>query len=90
MSGITPSAAAGSTDPKMMDGMSYDPNIIDTTMQPAPPVEASPQHGNRFSGMGAEMAEQVMRDRLSGLEQAQQAMQPGQEETLGKFPFEKQ
>jgi hypothetical protein len=91
MSGITPSGAAGSTDPKMMDGMSYDQNIVDTTMQPAPPIEDSPYQANRFSGMGTEMAEQVMRDRLSDLEQAQQGtMQPGQGQTLGRFPFEKE
>jgi hypothetical protein len=92
MSGITPSGAAGSTDPKMMDGMSYDQNIIDTTMQPAPPVEEPPVHGRatRFSGMGAEMAEQVMRDRLSGLEQAQQSMHQGDGQGLGRFPFEKE
>lgn len=96
MSGITPSGAAGSTDPKMMDGMSYDQNIIDTTMQPAPPIDEpqghprGPAQGNRFSGMGTEMAEQVMRDRLSGLEQAQQNMQPGEGQTLGRFPFERE
>lgn len=96
MSGITPSGAAGSTDPKMMDGMSYDQNIIDTTMQPAPPIDEpqghplGPAQGSRFSGMGTEMAEQVMRDRLSGLEQAQQNMQPGEGQTLGRFPFEKE
>ncbi|ETI25077.1 hypothetical protein G647_04448 [Cladophialophora carrionii CBS 160.54] len=92
MSGITPSAAAGSTDPKMMDGMSYDQNIIDTTMQPAPPVDEPPVYGQptRFSGMGTEMAEQVMRDRLGGLEQAQQSMHQGDGQSLGRFPFEKE
>ena len=90
MSGITPSGAAGSTDPKMMDGMSYDRDIIDTTMQPAPPIEEPPFQEHRFSGMGTEMAEQVMRDRLSGLERAQQAMQPGQGQSLGRFPFEQE
>ena len=92
MSGVTPSGAAGSTDPKMMDGMSYDQNIVDTTMQPAPPIDEpqAPAHGNRFSGIGSEMAEQVMRDRLSGLEQAQQSMQTGDGQSLGKFSFEKE
>ncbi|KAJ9611596.1 hypothetical protein H2200_004780 [Cladophialophora chaetospira] len=93
MSGITPGGGiAGSTDPKMMDGMSYDQNIIDTTMQPAPPLEEAPGQGyeNRFSGMGTEVAEQVMRERLGGLEQAQRSMQPGDGQNLGKFPFEKE
>lgn len=95
MSGITPSAAAGSTDPKMMDGMSYDQNFIDTTMQPAPPVDQvpAPHHQpNRFSGMGTEMAEEVMRDRLSDLEQSQnqQSLGQGDGQTLGRFPFERE
>ncbi|OAP58507.1 hypothetical protein AYL99_07597 [Fonsecaea erecta] len=92
MSGITPSAAAGSTDPKMMDGMSYDQNFLDTTMQPAPPIDDPTTHpqAHRFSGMGTEMAEEVMRDRLRDLEQAQQSMQPGDGQTLGRFPFEKE
>jgi hypothetical protein len=95
MSGITPSGAAGSTDPKMMDGMSYDRDVVDTTMQPAPPLDdgssgpAPVAQRTRFSGMGTEMAEQVMRDRLSGLEQSQQqGMQDGGS-GLGRFPFEK-
>ncbi|KIY02956.1 uncharacterized protein Z520_01421 [Fonsecaea multimorphosa CBS 102226] len=92
MSGITPSAAAGSTDPKMMDGMSYDQNFLDTTMQPAPPVDepSTHPHADQFSGMGTEMAEAVMRDRLRDLEQAQQSMHPGDGQTLGRFPFEKE
>lgn len=89
MSGITPSAAAGSTDPKMMDGMSYDQNFIDTTMQPAPPIDELPQ-GNRFSGMGTEMAEEVMRDRLSDMDHPQHSLGQGDGQTLGRFPFEKE
>ena len=76
----------------MMDGMSYDQNIIDTTMQPAPPLDEAPGqgHGHRLSGMGTEMAEQVMRERLGSLEQAQQSMQPGDGQNWGRFPFEKE
>ena len=89
MSGITPSAV-GSTDPKMMDGMSYDQNVVDTTMQPALPLDEpqGPPNAGRFSGMGTEIAERVMQDRLGGLEQAQQQMQSGQGH-LGRFPFER-
>jgi hypothetical protein len=93
MSGIVPSNAAGSMDPKMMDGMSYDANIVDTTMQPAPPVGQQQQHsGNRFSGVGAEMAEGIMRDRLDDSDSNRRPMgtpeQSGQ--GLGKFSFEKE
>lgn len=91
MSGIIPSGAAGSTDPKMMDGMSYDPNIVDTTMQPAPFVNQS-QPGNRFSGVGTEMAEGIMRDRLRESDSTQRPMgAPDQSsQTLGKFSFERE
>ena len=41
MSGIVPTGAAGSTDPKMMDGMSHDSNVVDTTMQPCSPSRAT-------------------------------------------------
>jgi hypothetical protein len=89
MSGIVSGAAVGSTDPKMMDGMSYDANIVDTTMQPAPPVN-QPQQGNRFSGVGTEMAEGIMRDRLSDSDSTRRPMgtpeQSGQ--GLGRFSFE--
>lgn len=89
MSGITPSGPAGSTDPKMMDGMSYDQNFIDTTMQPGPHVD-QPYQGNRFSGVGTEMAEGILRDRLSDPDQARRALDTPDGQTLGKFPFEKE
>lgn len=92
MSGIVPTAAAGSTDPKMMDGMSYDSNIVDTTMQPAPPVNASQQSNNRFSGVGTEMAEGILRDRLSESESGsgRGSLNTPEGQTLGKFPFERE
>lgn len=92
MSGIVPTAAAGSTDPKMMDGMSYDSNIVDTTMQPAPPVNQSQQPNHRFSGVGTEMAEGIMRDRLSesGSGSNRGSMNTPDSQTLGKFPFERE
>ena len=89
MSGIVPSGAAGSTDPKMMDGMSYDANIVDTTMQPAPPV-GQPQQSNRFSGVGTEVAEGIMRDRLRDAESGRRPMgtPDNQGQGLGRFSFE--
>ncbi|KAL6245794.1 hypothetical protein RBB50_006947 [Rhinocladiella similis] len=91
MSGITPGAAAGSMDPKMMDGMSYDRDIVDTTMQPAPPVDQSAEgHGHRFSGFGTEVAEGIMRDRLNNGGQPHSSLGSADGQTLGKFPFEKE
>ncbi len=89
MSGIMPTGLVGSTDPKMMDGMSYDANIVDTTMQPAPPIGQS-QQPNRFSGVGTEMAEGIMRERLNDHDQGRRAMgTPEQGHGLGRFNFEK-
>lgn len=89
MSGIIPSGPAGSTDPKMMDGMSYDQNFLDTTMQPAPPID-QPHQGNRFSGVGTEMAEGILRDRISEGDQGHRPLGTAEGQTLGKFPFEKE
>lgn len=88
MSGIVPTAAAGSSDPKMMDGMSYDPNIVDTTMQPAPPV-GQPQQSNRFSGVGTEVAEGIMRERLNEPGSGRDGLNNPDGQTLGKFGFER-
>ena len=85
MSGIIPTGAAGSTDPKMMDGMTYDSNIVDTTMQ-----SAQPSASDRFSGQGAEMLETIMRDRLGDSDSARRPMGTPDSQSLGKFPFEKE
>lgn len=85
MSGIIPSAAAGSTDPKMMDGITYDSNVVDTTMQQTPQLN----QGGRFSGVGAEMAESIMKDRLDDTESDQQTMGTPDSRGLGKFAFER-
>jgi hypothetical protein len=89
MSGVMSTAGVGSTDPKMMDGMSYDHNVVDTTMQPAPPI-IQPGQSNRFSGVGTEMAEGIMRERLN--EDGHVGMNtPGSnDQTLGKFSFERE
>lgn len=91
MSGIIPTAAAGSTDPKMMDGMSYDANIVDTTMQPAPPAN-QPHQANRYSGVGTEMAEGIIREQSRDSSSSQRPMDRSgsQGEVLGKFPFERE
>ena len=93
MSGVLATNApspAGTTDPRMMDGMSYDANVVDTTMQSPPPVH-QPQHARGFSGQGAEMADSIMRDRLPDSEPGRPPMgTPDQkDDKLGKFSFER-
>lgn len=91
MSGVAPTGPTGptgSTDPKMMDGMSYDPNVVDTTMQPAPPV-GQPQQNNRFSGVGTEVAEGIMGNRLNEQGGSRAGMNSSDSQTLGRFPFER-
>lgn len=85
MSGIVTASAAGGTDPRMMDGVSYDQGIVDTTVSTPPPAENS----SRFSGIGAEMAEGVIRDRLGEGEDARRGLgTPPDRQSLGKFGFE--
>jgi hypothetical protein len=83
MSGIVPS---GATDPRFLDGMSYDPNVVDTTMRPAPPVAPSPQ----FGGAGTEFAERVLRDRLADGEGRPMGSPDERNQSLGKFSFERE
>lgn len=88
MSGVErPSAAAGSTDPKMMDGISFDQGVVDTTISTPPPA-AEQLHGSRFSGVGAEVAEHVMRDRIDDRDPRAMTTPPNQQ-TLGRFGFER-
>lgn len=94
MSGVVPTstatAMAGSTDPRMMDGMSYDAHVVDTTMQP-PAAVNQPQHSRSFSGQGADMAESIMSDRLPDNESGRPSMSTPDErgDRLGKFAFER-
>jgi hypothetical protein len=73
----------------MMDGMSYDQDVVDTTMQPAPPIDESFQEGG-YSGLGAEVAEHMMRNRLDGSRHPRQQLGTTDESRLGKFPFERE
>lgn len=86
MSGTSTPEAIGNRDPRMMDGMSYDANIIDTTMQPAPPI-GQPQQPRVFSGAGTELAESILRNRLTDPDPRPMGTPDSQH--LGKFPFEK-
>ena len=84
MSGVMQS---GSTDPRYVDGMVYDPDVVDTTMQPAPPVGQQRQH----SGVGTEFAERVMRDRLTDGEGRRPLGSPDERnQALGRFSFERE
>ena len=89
MSGIVPSSSTGSTDPRYVDGMSYDPNVVDTTMQPAPPIGQSPQQ-REFGGAGTEFAERVLRDRLTDSEGRPFGNPDERNQALGKFSFERE
>lgn len=89
MSGIErPSNAAGSMDPKMMDGISFDQGVVDTTVSP-PPLAEQPYAGGRFSGMGAEMAENVMQERLDDQDPRTMTTPPNNQ-SLGRFGFERE
>jgi len=88
MSGIErPSAAFGSTDPKTMDGISFDQGMADTTVL-TPPLAEEQSQNSRFSGVGAEVAEHVMRDRMDDRDPRAMTTPPNQQ-TLGRFGFER-
>jgi hypothetical protein len=85
MSGVVSTGAGSNQDPRMMDGMSYDRDVVDTTMQTAQPV--GPQ-GQRYSGSGTDFAESVVRERLAA--DGQRPMGTPDSQGLGRFPFEKE
>jgi hypothetical protein len=92
MSGVIPTYAtntAGNTDPRMMDGMSYDANVVDTTMQSPMPVAQS-QHPRGFSGQGTDIADSTTRDRLADKEAGRPVSSPEERgDKPGRFPFER-
>ncbi|KIV96216.1 hypothetical protein PV10_00107 [Exophiala mesophila] len=89
MSGITPSGLAGSTDPKMMDGISYDQNFVDTTMQPAPLLDPSTER-DRNSGFGTDSGEEVLRRRFSDGGQVRRGHSTPDHPYLGRFGGERE
>lgn len=88
MSGVERPSAAGSMDPKMMDGISFDQGVVDTTVSTPPPAE-QPYAGGRFGGAGAEMAENVLRERLNDADPRAMATPPNNQ-SLGRFGFERE
>lgn len=82
--GATPTAR----DAKMIDGMTYDPNVVDTTSEPRRNF-AGPSGGPG----GAEQAEQIVREHMdtTSNDRMRGGHLPGQQASadLGKFAFEK-
>lgn len=90
MSGIVSSGSGGNADPRYVDGMVYDSDVVDTTMQPAPPAGQSQQQ-RPFSGAGTEFAERLMRDRLTDGDGRRPLGSPDERnQALGKFSFERE
>ena len=87
-SGAGATGGVGSTDPKMMDGITYDADIVDTTMQPAPLLDRQQQQRVTWS-QGTEVAESIMRDRIMDVDSGHRAMGTPDSASLGKFPFER-
>lgn len=90
MSGVErPMSGAGSLDPKMMDGVTYDQGVVDTTVSTPPmSVDQNPYAGGRFSGAGTELAENMIRDRLDDRDPRTMTTPPPNQSGLGRFGFE--
>lgn len=74
--GSTPTAR----DAKMIDGMTYDPNVVDTTAD---------SRRNFASPSGAEQAEQIVREHMDTTSNDRMREGNSQRADLGKFGFEK-
>ena len=86
----SPMSGVVQQDPRYVDGISYDPNVVDTTMQQAPPVGQS-QYGGRDGGAGRDFAESVLQDRLAtGEGQRAMGTPDSRNAALGKFSFERE
>lgn len=89
MQGIQTSAGTGEQkrDAKMIDGMTYDANVVDTT------ATRRRVHERNMGMTGQETAERIVRERLEQGESARRAMGGSEEggegsKGLGKFYFE--
>ena len=72
-------------DPKMMDGITFDQGVVDTTV--SRPPGAAEESGGRFSGFGAQMAENALRGRMDDGDQ-RGMITPPNNQSLGRFGFE--
>lgn len=89
MQGVQPSVGAGEQkrDAKMIDGMTYDANVVDTT------ATRRRVHERNMGMTGQETAERIVRERLEQGESAQRGLGsleegPEGEKRIGKFSFE--
>ncbi|KAI9749538.1 MAG: DNA-directed RNA polymerase II core subunit [Chaenotheca gracillima] len=85
----TPSVAEQRHDAKMIDGQTYDPNVVDTVTRT--PVVVPGQSGGRVaSATGAETMEGIIGERIDNSGAAHRPMESPDErgQGLGKFPFE--
>lgn len=86
------SMGAASGDHKMMDGVTFDDDrdqdVIDSTIATPPAIEHR-RFGGTGNTTGAEIAENVMRDRLN--DEDMRGMQtPPDNQSLGRFGFERE
>ncbi|OCL01696.1 hypothetical protein AOQ84DRAFT_369922 [Glonium stellatum] len=87
----TPSTEAQKQDARMIDGMTYDPNVVDTVNRTPPPTALEGVASGR-SPTGAETAQRIISDRIgdsSGT--GQESLGPDERDGgrgLGKFYFE--
>jgi len=86
MSGIVPTTASN-TDPNTMDGITFDQGMADATLSP-PLLADQSGSGGRFSGVGTEVAENVMQDRMNDSDRRTMGTPPDNQ-SLGRFGFEK-
>ncbi|KAI9822381.1 MAG: hypothetical protein M1827_000100 [Pycnora praestabilis] len=85
----TASVAEQSRDAKMIDGMTYDPDVVDTVTRTPP---STTQARNR-NATGAETAERILRERLEGRAAGERIMGSSDEQRdgskgLGQFYLE--
>ncbi|KAI9722904.1 MAG: hypothetical protein M1812_001352 [Candelaria pacifica] len=85
----TASAAEQRREAKRIDGMTYDMGVVDTVASTPPPVSA-----RNASDQGAEVAEDIMRERFDDPDQGRGAIGSSEEQkdggkALGTFYFEK-
>ena len=70
----------------MIDGMTYDPNVVDTVNQTPPPAYPA----GHVSSTGRETAERIMRERIDRSSNEGTGMSAPEDGSkgLGKFHFE--
>jgi hypothetical protein len=82
------SATPTGRDPKMIDGMTYDPDVVDTTAVSGPGAMGA---GRRPFGAGAEQAERIVREHMDTTSNDRMRDGPSGKQggPLGQFGWEK-